>query len=136
MPNVQVISLFESIKPTSWCSSRLDHFLLRPSGVLMTGIGQPKDTWSSRPQRCRQWRSSLGRAFLWLRNPERSHVKLRLASRCCHVLDSSTEWRLTKNRCRQLKPNLDRLIETCMTADRAIMPLHHVKCGYIFRLGR
>ena len=99
MPNVQVISLFESIKPTSWCSSRLDHFLLRPSSVLMTGIGQPKDTWSSHPQHCLPWRSSLGQAFLWLRYPKRSHIELWYALSCCHVPDSLTERQVTGSRC-------------------------------------
>ena len=68
MPNVDIISMSQSIKSKTQCPSRLDHFLLRPSSVLMTGIGQPKDTWSSCLLHCRSYRSSLGQTYMQLRN--------------------------------------------------------------------
>ena len=98
-------------------------FPLSPSSAEVTGIGQLRNTWSSRMICCQPWRSSRGRASLKLHSPEQSDIERRYAWRHCNELNSSTEQQHLDCRCRQLELNWGWLVERCMLADRAIQPL-------------
>ena len=104
---------------------RLDwtDYSLSPFGAEVTGIGQLRETWSSRLIYCRSWRYSRGLVSQKLYSPEQSDTERQYAWRCCDEPDIWTKRQHSNCHCRQLKPTWDCLDKTYTPYDRAIEPV-------------